>query len=168
MKVGSFVGVNGTSLNDGEISAIKRNINDGFNTYLSNIPNVCGVNISAEKDYSNSISIYAVVHFSELCVMRHCNGDCFIPHCIRVNVYKQNGYDESVEDVLRNEMSSYSLKVDMIGDYRRYRCRNIQNSVGITQTSYDYGTELSDLDIANAFSKIATFLRCSKLTKIKF
>lgn len=167
MKVGSFVGVNGTSLNKDEISAIKRSINDGFNTYLSNIPNVCGVNISAEKDYSKSISIYAVVHFRDFCVMRHCNGDCFIPHCIRVNVYKQNGYDES-KDVPRNEMSSYSLKVDMIGDYRRYRCRNIQNSVGITPTTYEYGTELSDLDIPNAFSKIATFLRCSKSTNIKF
>lgn len=177
MQVGSFVGRKGLSLNSEEIEMISSNIKNCYDAYLSEIPNIGELSITTEKDYSDAIVVKAIVPFKGNCVMRHCDKDCYVPQEIRIVARKKLGYDESKCGKVyeweegyepKLDMTSYSIDIDLMGDFRKYRGRIIERGVGITQTTYEYGTELYDILATSGIMKIARYLRDSKVTMMKF
>lgn len=174
MKVGSFVGKKGMSLNSEEIEIISSNIKNCYDAYLSEIPNIGELIITTEKDYSDAIVLDAIVPFKEDWVMRHCDKDCYVPKEIRIVARKKLGYDEAKHNVNRRsddcplDMTSYSIDINLMGDFRKYHGRIIERGVGITQTTYEFGTELCDIIATSGIMKIARYLRSSKATNMKF
>jgi hypothetical protein len=174
MKIGTFVGQQGISLNNDEFEFFKSSVKSAFDEFLSQFQ--CDEPIIIEDgEYGAKYKI----PFSESNVVLRNNSDgaCFVPKYIIVSMSKSIGYDENKcgkcyewKDGYKPtlDMSSYSLTIDMMGDYRGYRKRCVWRGVGITQTTYLYGTELSDVLPTDGICKIARYLKGSYPTKVKF
>lgn len=160
MKIGSFVGKKSVSLAKNEINEFVTNIKKGVEQL-----NFVKLNKMNVEETDNSLNI--TISFKKPNTMRDSYGNCYKPNYIVVQVRKSLGYDENVcgkfyewkdgyEPTL--DIQSYSTNINMIGDYRKKYCRNVEHRVGIIPTDYQYGTEMTDFDIVKAFEKIRMYL----------
>lgn len=174
MKIGTFVGTQGITLNNDEFEFFKKSVKSAFNTFLSQFQ--FDEPIIIEKDEYGVE--YKIPFKKSGVVMRNISdGACCVPKYISIRMDKSIGYDENKcgkcyewKDGYKPtlDMSSYSLTIDMIGDWRGYRKHYIERNVGITRTTYLYGTELSDVCPTDGISKIARYLKGSYPTKMNF
>ena len=174
MKIGSFVGKQGISLNNEDFEFFKNSVKSAFDEFLSQFPFSEPI-IIEDGEYGTTYKI----PFKESSIVMRNNSDgaCFVPKYIIVCMRKAVGYDENKcgkfyewKDGYKPtlDMSSYSLNINMMGDWRGYRRHNIERGVGITRTTYLYGTELSDVFPTDGILKIARYLKDSYPTKVKF
>ena len=174
MKIGTFVGQKCVTLNDKEIIFFRDAISKAFHEYLETL----GFGISILKSNTKYGAYYQIpFNASNKIVMRDSDGDCFIPKYVSILAGREMGYDEAkcgrfyewkdgFKPIL--DISSYNITIDLIGDFRGYRRRNIERNVGITRTTYKYGTELIDVEPNEGFARIAKYLKGSHPTKVKF
>lgn len=174
MKLGTFVGKECVSLNDKEIIFFCDAISKAFHEYLGTL----GFGVPMLKTNSK-YGVYYQIPFnaSDKIVMRDSDGDCFIPKYVSIRAGREMGYDEAkcgrcyewkdgFEPIL--DISSYDITINLIGDFREYRRHNVERNVGITRTTYKYGTELIDVEPNDGFAEIAKYLKGSHPTKVKF
>lgn len=170
MKIGTFVGQQFITLNENEIAQIEKNLQESVDETLAS--KICHTKAETSV-YGHTITI----KLKPSHVMRSQNGDCFIPRYIRVYAGKSKGYDEAKCGVFYKwpkgykptlDLTSYDVNIDLMGDFRGYHKRTIECGVGITQTTYKYGTELSDIDVKEGINKIAAYLRSSRPASVTF
>lgn len=170
MKIGTFIGKQFITLNENEIAHIEKNLKESIDETLANKIR----HTEADTDvYLHTIKI----GLKPSHVMRSQNGACFIPRYIRVCAGKSKGYDEAKCGVFYKwpkgykptlDLTSYNVTIDLMGDFRGYHKRTIERGVGITQTTYKYGTELSDIDVKEGINKIAAYLKGSRPANVTF
>lgn len=172
MKLGSFVGKGTISLNDTEVANIIRTIDENINNKFGFVD--YSIEHYEVQSYDNERTISVKVVFTDGKTRRDSEGNSYLPKYIRISVRKQKGYDSKVYGQFYDweegfvppyDQHSYSATIDLMGLYRRYRAKNIEEGVGITRTSYEYGTELSDLDFEGAIRKIASYMSHSTFNK---
>jgi hypothetical protein len=93
---------------------------------------------------------------------QYTKGDVLAPTHISIHFSHGMGYDEAecgkfyewpIGFVPEFDKSCYRLRIDCIGTHRNYRSRRTDESVGL-MWSYDYDTELSELDTTSVFNDI--------------
>ena len=152
MKLGTFVGKQFLTTTPEEIKYVTNEIQNGFK--LSNTE--CKMTKIDSSSITTAFRIYTDKMDKNY---RTGRGDLVHPCYIRVSLCSQNGYDEAVHGKSYTwakdyqpayDIHSYSVKIDIIGHERRKHSRYISHFVGIYNTTYNYGTELGELEISDA------------------
>lgn len=166
MKIGTFVNTKYVSLNEYEKRYFKENIINCAKLYFKDLLKYT-LKIEEIDDISQSKTLSAIFKFKNHCVMRSDVGDCFIPHYVRIEIFKAYGYD-AYKDNKEDNLASFNCDINLMGDFRRFRAKNIEHSVGIIPTYYTYDTDLTDIDISNGIKGIAEYVRNSHPTNLSF
>lgn len=160
MKLGTFVGKGSMTLGK-----------DEREKFINKIKHILGVLFPNDKYEINEDTGYITFRvYLDYKTRRDRKGNTYMPKYIRMTFRKSYGYDEAVVGkfyeweegfVPEYNVTSFSCTTDLIGHYRRYRARNVETFVGITQTNYQYGTEFEDFDFYAPLGAIASYISCS-------
>lgn len=175
MKLGTFVGQQFLEITSDEISYIEQQIKNVVNNTFSN-PDKYTI-----KMVEGNVGVhFDITGFSE-CEMRDKSGNTYLPKHIKVSVYKEAGFDQAIHGTLHEinrsgtipplDITSYSCSVNMFGDWRGYRKKNVEHNVGITKTGYSFGTEIKDLEVYEDLVKVSNYYHYSKVnagSKMRF
>lgn len=173
MKLGTFVGKQLLTATPEEIKYVNDEIQNAFK--LSNTEH------KMTTIDSSSILTTFRIHTDKMNKnYRTGEGDLVNPIYIKVSLCSQNGYDEAVhgkpwewEDnfIPEYNIHSYSITIDIIGHERRKHSKRINHFVGLVRTTYNYGTELGDLnvyDIIRSTLETMTHWKEDTKTKVEF
>lgn len=181
MKLGTFVGKEFVEITSGELDVFNREVYKLADRYFGagNYETMCIEN-----------QMTGFVHYRIIPKVFECNGKYALRlkcgnqvrfRYIHIMVVKHKGYDESVEGKFYEweegykpeyNITSYTVKTDVIGDWKGYRRKNCEMAVGILGDnklwSYDFDTDYEDLfgeATENIFKDVARELKNAKPTK---
>lgn len=152
MKICTFVGKQFLTATPEEIKYVANEIQNGFK--LSNTEEKLTIFETSSihttfRIYTDKMDKY----------YRTDKGDLVKPIYINVSFCSQKGYDDAVQgkpstfgEVFQPayDIHSYFVTIDIIGHERRKHSGHIDHFVGLVRTTYNYGTELGELEISDA------------------
>lgn len=163
MKEGSFVGKGCLKLSKEEIKAIKAQ----FKLISFSIP-IEEIKWKLTPSYDKKGDMLcAFVSLKQEMRRSNKTNDLFCVDFIKLDVIKQYGYLEREHGRFYEwkdgfqppyDKTSFQCRIDIIGNSRNYRCRNICRG-GIGQTQFTYGTEIEDLEISKGIEYVKIFLK---------
>lgn len=158
MKIGTFVGQENVEFTTDELATFKKRIIEladkhfGIDAYTINVINGMG---TGTVHYTIKPKIFDTKNGFAL---RLVSGHKAKFNNIHFHITKRKGYDESVEGVFYKwkkgykpeyNLTSFGISVSVMGDWKGYRRKNCEMSVGIIGTlplwGYEYDTDATQL-----------------------